>query len=98
MEIYRPKLIEKKSNKELKDGIIQELRMLMVNFNSLIESENRIRKIQISKFLLDERKDSIYSEIHDLEKKRNGNLQNYLMIVLHILINQFIQQNITQSR
>ena len=67
MEIYQPKLIETKSTEELKKGIIQELRILMVNFQSIIQSENKIRKIQISKFLLDERKISIYDEIYKLE-------------------------------
>jgi hypothetical protein len=60
-------LIETKSTEELKKGIIQELRILMVNFQSIIQSENKIRKIQISKFLLDERKISIYDEIYKLE-------------------------------
>ena len=69
MELYRPKLIEEKSNDELKEGIIQELRVLMGDFSSLIQSENRIRKIQISKFLLDDRNDAVYEEVDKLEKE-----------------------------
>lgn len=69
MELYRPKLIEEKASSELKSGIIQALRELMVSGDSLLTNENKIRKIQISKFILDERKVGIYPEVDALERQ-----------------------------
>lgn len=71
MELYRPKLIENKTSSELKEGIIQALRELIISYESLFENENKIRKIQISKFILDERKQSAYNEVDELEKQTN---------------------------
>ncbi len=69
MKVYRSKLIEEKSTEELKKGIIQELRTLISSSAPLIQLEVKIRKIQISKFLLDDRKSSIYNEVDELEQK-----------------------------
>ncbi len=71
MSLYRPKLIEERSNQELKEGIIIALREIIFSFTPLTEIETKVRKIQLSHFELDKRKDSIYQEVSDLEKQLN---------------------------
>lgn len=69
MEYYRPSLIEDRTSEELLQGIVQTLRELINSITTVIKSETKIRKIQLSYFELEKRGDGVYNQIDQLEKE-----------------------------